>query len=75
MAKRSLGLVLGCASFPAPLWAQQGWGTCLYLAQGRWVFGWAGMRGDPQVPARVVVGPLRKGMLLGLSSASKIGSE
>lgn len=33
------------------------------------------MRGDPQVPARVVVGPLRKGMLLGLSSASKIGSE
>lgn len=39
------------------------------------------MWGDPQVPARVVVGPLCKGMLLGLSWAvlpglpSKIGSD
>lgn len=32
VAKRSLGLILGCASFPALLWAQQGWGTCLHLA-------------------------------------------
>lgn len=84
----SLGLLLGSALFPAPPWAQWGWATFPHWAHnlallpwGRWEFGMAVIWAHPQLPDRVMVGPLCKGMLLGLSSTvllalqSKIGSE
>lgn len=86
--EHSLGIVLGSSLFPAPPWAQQAWATFLHWAHnlalepwGRWEIGRAVIWSHPQLPDRVVVGPLCKGILLGLSSTvllalqSKIGSE